>query len=350
MKRRLALLTALLLALTCIIPSLAESSPVADPAPPMDADAYVALLTDMLRSISADYAGSWQPVRDESGEYVLSDGSGRDGVRFLRLHLRDGRIAAITVSYPWYAENRNASVQQIGIWSVLTAAPLAMQGGLTAAEAQDLAGQQLSPLMNGRIGTTHTVCGMEATLSLTEAAVSVRYTFPGTPEPRVLPGDETPKFDVSAEEYMREFDDMWLERYDQRLVWAAPTPEGDLERIVCATLHSPTLYIQDDRLQSLVAFAAFTPDDPNAALINLMLRLSQAATPLLRLQGMTEDEAEAAYVQWMDASDIRAGIVCAMNGEAYQVPFYGWETEIRLSESGDALYAVLTLPEQPAER
>lgn len=343
-KRLLALALSLLMALSCMAPATAEEA-----APPMDADAYIEQLTELLRGVSKDYAGSWQPVRDESGEYVLSDGSGRDSVRFLRLSLHDGRITAITVSYPWYAENRNASVQQIGLWSTLAAAPIAMQQNLNADEAIDFAGAQLSPVMNGRVGETHTVCGMEATLSLTETAVTVRYTFPGTPDPRILPGDGTPKFDVSAEDYMREFDDMWRERYDQRLVWSAPTPEGDLERIVCATLHSPTLYMQGDRLWSLVAFAPFDPENPNAALINLMQRQSQAAMPLLRLQGMTEDEAEAAYTQWMEAADVRAGIVCAMNGEAYQVTFYGCGTEIRLSESGDALYAVITLPTQPAE-
>lgn len=343
-KRLIALALSLLLMLTCA--AVAEE---AAPAPPMDADVYIDRLTELLRGISADYAGSWQPVRDESGVYVLSDGSGRDGVHFLHLSLHDGRITAITVSYPWYAENRNASVQQIGLWSMLAAAPISMQQNLNADDAIDFAGAQLSPVMNGRIGEPHTVCGMEATLSLTETTVTVRYTFPGMPEPRILPGDGTPEFDVSAENYMREFDDMWRERYDQRLVWSASTPEDDLERIVCATLHSPTLYMQGDRLQSLVAFTPFDPENSNAALLNLMLRLSQAATPLLRLQGKTEDEAEAAYTQWMEAADVRAGIVCAMNGEAYQVTFYGCGMEIRLSESGDALYAVITLPTQPAE-
>lgn len=336
MKKVIALLAAALLLMT--------SALAAEPAPPMDADTYVTVLTGMLRSISSDYAGSWQPVRDESGEYVLSDGSGRDGVRFLTLHLRDGRITAITVSYPWYAENRNASVQQIGLWSVLSAVPVAMQDGMSASEAQIFAGEQLKPLMNGRIGTTHTVCGMEATLSLTEEAVTVHYVFPGTPQPRSLPGKNVFSASPSGEDYMREFDDMWLERYDQRLVWSAPAAEGDLRRIVCATLHSPTLHLQGDDLQRLTVFTPFDPDEPNIALINLTLRLSQAVTPLLRLQGMTAEEAEAACAQWVDESDVRAGIVCAMNDEIFCTDFYGCDVQISLSESGDALFALLVLP------
>lgn len=336
MKKVIALLAAALLLMT--------SALAAGPAAPMDADTYVTVLTGMLRSISSDYAGSWQPVRDESGEYVLSDGSGREGVRFLTLYLRDGRITAITVSYPWYAENRSASVQQIGLWSLLSAAPVAMQDGMSAGEAQLFAGEQLKPLMNGRIGTTHTVCGMEATLSLTEEAATVHYVFPGTPQSRVLAGDKVFPAVISGEEYMREFDDMWLERHDQRLVWSAPAAEEDLRRIVCTTLHSPTLHLQGDDLQRLTVFTPFDPDNPNTALINLTLRLSQAVTPLLRLQGMTAEEAEAACAQWMDASDARAGSVCAMNGEIFRTAFYGCDVQISLSESGDALFAVLTRP------
>jgi len=342
MKRLLALALSLLMMLTCTAPALAESQQSADPAVlyparPVLADDYIRTYTEIMSLyVDPGYSeyGVWHLAPAADGSIVLTDGiAAMDGMHLLQIVPKNGFVESIIITYPYFYDDVQRTSDMFASWSVMTAVPVAMLSGMDFDAALERCSADFWGLASRR--SVYDVCpiaGMEAAMNRTtgqNSTVTMTYTFHVQAPPLPVTSGEDITGSLSAEGYMRAFDDYSAALLGGTLVWTKPEEFLGCTLMAIDSLDdSPSLMILDDRIAMLMLHVSYNPEKPQDS-FDLMVGMAQLSlTPMLMEQGMTQEEAEAAYKQWEKEACFRAGLSSALCGTPFRTDFYGFDVSI----------------------
>lgn len=347
MKRLLALALSLLMLLTCAAPVLAESQQSADPAvlypaQPVLVDDYIRTYTEIMSLyVDPGYSeyGVWRLAPAADGSVVLTDGiAAMDGMHLLQIVPKNGYVDSITVTYPYLYDDVQRTSDMFASWSVMAAVPVAMLSGMDFDAALERCSVDLDTLASSR--SIYDVCpiaGMEAVMNRTtgqNSAVTMTYTFHVQAAPLPVTTGEDITGSLSAEGYMRAFDDYSAALLGGTLVWTKPEEFLGCTLMAVDSLDdSPSLMILDDRIAMVMLHEPYNPEKPQDAFDLMVVMAQLSLTPMLMEQGMTQEEAEAAYRQWEEEAHFRSGLSSALCGTPFRTDFYGFDMSIALNNS-----------------
>lgn len=341
MKKLLALISALIM-LAAALPALAEDAPdmaALCPAAPITLAEYTALFTQMMEAcVDPEYSqyATWKVATLPDGSIVATDGVTIGGVAIVSVTVEGAYVKRIRVAWPYDGTNAQEAFNFYSSWCVIAAVPVRMRDGLTFDDALAAVESDFTAVMHKTSARDVVpVAGMEAQMGRTTgegAAVTMTYTFHQEPAklPQPAGGDLTV---TSATAYMAAFEADFLALMGEPLIWTNPEEWLGATLIAGDSLMDiPALMIVDDQLAMLMVSMPMYEDNPGLNHDTMRAFAQLALVPLLKAGGMSPEEAEAAWAQWVTEAHFPALLVSAQSGTPCTTTFHGFRVMISMED------------------